>query len=169
MTDSFASSLRAGAVAGVVAGLPMSVTEVAVRALLDSPQRVPCSRTVAGLEERLHLSLSEPAHLLATTIGHVAYSALGGAVFGAVMHAAPTRRSAVVDVVAGTAFSFALQAVTYGAVLPTASILPPPPRMNRDFHVMNIVAHAAWGLAMGAAFRASKRNPLWGLSPRRSA
>lgn len=155
-TTTLASSVAAGALAGVVAAAPMSLAEVGVRALLDSDQRVPCSRTVRGLEQRLHAPLSAPAHLLATAVAHAAYSAASGALFGAVMHALP-KRSVVVDVAAGTASSLLLQAAMYGAVLPAAGIVPAPSRMNREFHVINVVAHVAFGVALGAVFHRARR------------
>ncbi|HEY1099806.1 MAG TPA: hypothetical protein VGF99_12805 [Myxococcota bacterium] len=146
------NTILKSAAAGVIAGVPMGIAAQVIHVAACVPRRIPFSRVVRGTERKLgHFFVGENTHQATTWVLHSAYSAAGGAVFGAALSTLPaTRRSVAVDVAAGTAFGLAVWGVSYLGWLPRLGIVPAASRDNARFNVMNVVAQAVFGAALGA-------------------
>lgn len=133
--------LTAGALAGLVATAPMTAAMRALWENLPEHERYPAppreivDRTTGG-------------GAAATLVGHFAYGALCGAVFGA-----GTRRS-VGD---GVVFGLGVWAASYLGLLPSLGVLRPAWKHPLRRNALMLGAHAIWGAATALACKELER------------
>ena len=135
-----------GAIAGLVATVPMTAVFVAGRAagLLRTPPPVQITDTAearAGVRD----DLNQPAFGASWAAAHLAYGAGCGAIFAAARPALPRSSTA-----AGLLFGLTVWSVSYGVAMPALGLYPSL-RRDRPTRVgVTAVAHAVFGLALAA-------------------
>jgi hypothetical protein len=80
---------------------------------------------------------------------HLAFGALGGAVFGLFRRLVPSVPGGLL----GVGFGLAIWAVSYKGWIPALGILPPPEDDRPGRPVVMIVAHVVYGLVLGRLVR----------------
>jgi uncharacterized membrane protein YagU involved in acid resistance len=145
--------LRRGAVAGLVATIPMTLTMEALRAWLPQEQARPMppreviDRTV-NKSGQGH-AVDERERIALTTIGHFAFGAAAGALFGAAF----AERSERSSVLAGIVYGLTVWAVAYGVGLPSLGLHPAAAKDTADRNEVLIASHVVWGAALGGLAR----------------
>jgi uncharacterized membrane protein YagU involved in acid resistance len=145
--------LRRGAFAGLVATIPMTLTMEALRMWLPQeqarrmPPREVIDRTVNKSGEGHAVDERERAAL--TAIGHLAFGAAAGALFGAAF----AEKSERASVLAGIAYGLTVWAVAYGVGLPSLGLHPAAPKDTADRNQVLIASHVVWGATLGRLAR----------------
>lgn len=138
-----------GAVAGVIATLPMTAAIAAARAAGLMGALPP--RQVAGSAARragVRDGLPPPVFSLAWGASHLAYGAACGALYAAVRP-----RPADAPTVLGAAYGALVWAASYGAILPALRLYPPFWRQGRGVAATMGAAHLVYGAALAAVER----------------
>jgi uncharacterized membrane protein YagU involved in acid resistance len=148
-----ALDLGIGAVAGLIATVPMTIAMLLMHRRLPWHQRYPLPpRQIVGnmahkAGVRQHLDNKEARG--ATLAAHFGYGAATGALFAPVSRALPVPR-----VVGGIAYGAAVWSVSYLGVLPALGILPPATKHPAERNALMILAHVIWGATLGLALDA---------------
>ena len=141
----------AGAVAGTLATIPMTLTMKTLHRQIPKKERKPLppeqiTMEIAediGAEDLLDEKIEREA---VTLFNHFAYGAAAGAVYAAV-----AENVDLPPALKGIGYGLAVWTGSYLGWLPLAGILPPatehPASQNRTM----IAAHVVWGAALGAA------------------
>jgi uncharacterized membrane protein YagU involved in acid resistance len=142
-----------GALAGLVATVPMSLAMKAMHEQLPPEEQYPLPPRAITEELAARAGvrgeMDEGEREAATWANHFGYGAACGALYGAL---AANRR--VPPLAAGVGFGLTVWAGSYLGWLPAAGILRPatehPPRRN----ALMIAAHVVWGAGLGLAVHA---------------
>jgi uncharacterized membrane protein YagU involved in acid resistance len=141
--------LLQGGLAGLAATAPMTLAMLAMHRRLPRHERhslpprkitIRAARRV-GLREHLGAGWQRQT---ATLTAHFAYGAAAGSLYGPLakaMHLPP--------VAGGVAFGLVVWLVSYLGLLPAVGLFPPATRESERQNVLMIVAHVAWGAALG--------------------
>jgi len=140
--------VAAGALAGVVATVPMTVTMLALKNVLPPHRRYPLPPKQVTVEvaeafgpvKRLH----DPWRTWLTGIMHFGFGGMAGAVYGPLGAAAPGPPLA-----RGVAFGVLVWGSSYLGWLPAAGILKPATEQPASRNILMIAAHVVWGAALG--------------------
>lgn len=135
----------AGAIAGTIATLPMTIAMEAIhRRLPPSQRREPIpprqltmlAADAAGLEHRM----GEPLRQAATMASHFGYGSAAGGAYAAVQPRLPGSPA-----VRGILFGLGIWAISYLGWIPAAGVLPSARRWPAGRNFMMIVTHVVWG------------------------
>ena len=144
------SPLVAGAAAGLLATVPMTLFMEALHQQLPPHERYPLppSEVVAQLTEaagaREHVE--PPEHRALTMIAHFGYGAAAGALYGPI-----ARELRPPPVRGGIAFGLAVWSASYLGLLPALGILRPATEHPARRTALMIGAHLVWGAVLGLA------------------
>ena len=135
-----------GAVAGLIATVPMTLAMRAMFRRLPRSQQYPLPprQIVTRLAHaaRVRRQLDDDERRYAARAAHFGFGTSAGAVYGAV------GRPLMPGVSGGMVFGLLVWAGSYLGWLPAAGILPPATRMPRQRNVLMIVAHLVWGASV---------------------
>ena len=143
-----------GAVAGLVATVPMTLAMLAWHRRLPVSQRY--SLPPRLITDRIAARAPLPRHAIpepgpARTLGaHFAFGAATGALFGSLDLPLRDRH----PVASGIVYGLLVWAVSYLGWVPAAGLMPPATRQPARRNVMMICAHVVWGAALGRAAKA---------------
>ena len=153
-TESVASGALKGAAAALVGGLVLRAVWGAGERLLPADQKLPSptGETVKQLAAKRGVTLSDTQQK-AAVLGMYSAVMLGwGAAFGAAQ--ARFEPPLLASSLALGAWIYALNFPKATGVLAKTGVLKPPSEQTRGQAALPIVAHAAFGLATAAAYRA---------------
>ena len=136
--------MLAGAVAGVMATVPMTAfMEYRFRQLpAEERQPLPPRQIVDNISEKSGAAseVSEGDEDAAALVGHFAYGAAAGAVFGAIGRP---------GLVSGVAYGVAVWAAGYLGYLPALGLAPGAHEEPRERAKLMFTAHLVWGACLG--------------------
>jgi hypothetical protein len=139
--------IAAGAAAGVLATLPMTVFMTTVHRRLPPGERdpLPPAKITARLEEKAGVDddLTERQHTALTLVNHFGYGGLCGAVYGLAAQRVPA------GVSTGVAFGLAVWAASYLGFLPPLGLHERATHEPVRRNAMMIGAHVVFGAALG--------------------
>ena len=149
--------MAAGALAGLVATVPMTATMLAMKNVLPPHRRYPLPPKQVTVEVAEAFGpvkdLDEPWRTLLAGIMHFGFGGMAGAVYGPLGAAAPGP-----PVARGIAFGLLVWSASYLGWLPAAGILKPATDQPTSRNILMIVAHVVWGATLGVlADRWSRR------------
>jgi uncharacterized membrane protein YagU involved in acid resistance len=151
-----------GALAGVVATLPMTLTMLRLHRLLPPEEKQPLPpRYVTdklAAETGIRDDIAEDQMTALTLLSHFAYGGLAGAVFGLIAHRVPRPLE-----LSGMAFGLLVWLDAYLGWLPLARLYPPATSQPARRNLLMIVAHLVWGITTGATtalFLNLRREPI---------
>jgi uncharacterized membrane protein YagU involved in acid resistance len=140
--------MTTGLIAGLTATAPMTVAMELMHRRLPRHEQYPLPprQITMKLADEVGLAehLDEPQRRDATLLGHFAYGALTGALYGPIAKRVPGN-----PLLKGAAFGVGLWAASYAGWLPAAGIMPPPARQPARRNALMILAHVVWGAATG--------------------
>ena len=141
-------NLGAGAVAGLVATVPMTAVMAGVRRLLplSEQQTLPPRQVTDRAVDMIGLSddMSEGEKQLATTATHLGFGATAGAGYGLLAPHLP-----LPPVVGGVAYGLAVWAGSYLGWLPALRLHKRPAAEPVRRHATMILSHVVWGTVLG--------------------
>ena len=145
------NGLLAGAVAGFVATIPMTLAMKAMHEYLPEEEKYPLpprlivenAEEAAGVERELD---EKDEHRL-TLVSHFAYGAGAGALYGASMNALDVKPNAANGVVYG----LGVWSASYLGLLPALGLLAPATEHPARRNALMIAAHVVWGASLGWA------------------
>lgn len=149
----FAVRLAKGALAGLVATVPMTVAMVLLQRLLPRHLRYPLPpeqvtlRMIADQGAISHLH--GPQRTIATGILHFGIGALGGACYSVAAKLVPAP-----SVARGIGFGLLVWLTGYMGWLPALGILRPATKHPAQRNALMIAAHVVWGSVTGLLFAA---------------
>ena len=143
------NGLITGAVAGLVATIPMTLAMKAMHSQLPAEEKYPLpprlivenAEDAAGVEEELD---EKDEHRL-TLASHFAYGSAAGAVFGAAMNAMDVKPNAA----NGVAYGLGVWTASYIGLLPALGLLAPATEHPARRNALMIAAHVVWGASLG--------------------
>jgi hypothetical protein len=141
--------LMAGAAAGLVATVPMTLAMDAMHRRLPRRQRYPLPPRI--IEQRLTRAagvepeLDEPDHVGLTLAAHFGYGTAAGSLFPLISRALPGGA-----VAKGVQYGLLVWAGSYLGLLPATGILTPATEHPRRRNALMIAAHVVWGGTLGA-------------------
>jgi len=140
------SRILIGAVAGAIATAPQSAVVWGLRAVGVYKRQAPPERVAEHLTDATVGRENVPDEWFTPVMlaQHVGFGAACGAVFGALT--AVVRPTTVAGVLAG----LAIWKASYDGWIPATGIMPPPEKDEEGRQVTMVVAHIAYGLALGA-------------------
>jgi len=141
--DSLFPKAIAGAAAGFVATLPMTITMLAIQGFVPWRHRTKLEprRVSEDMLKRVGIDdLSEKETKAATVAAHFAYGAGCGLVYGMTESALPLPQGT-----RGPLFGLAVWVASYAGWLPTLGTLPPPNRYPQSRTALLIASHLVWG------------------------
>ena len=137
-----------GALAGLVATVPMSATMLLLRRLSpetrDAPLPPETVTAQAAADVHLRDDLGEEGLKAATIVGHFAYGAAAGALV------APLAGRTPWPVASGVGLGIALWATGYLGWVPAFGLMPPATEQPAARNAVMIAAHAVWGATAAA-------------------
>ena len=136
-----------GALAGLIATVPMSLTMVALFRTLPQDERYPIAPAILTsevVERALHRHLNPPARMALTLASHFAYGASMGAVAGPF-----ARRLRLPGPFAGILAGIGVWALNYAAALPSLGLLRPEAQRPAPRRLLLFTAHLTWGVTLG--------------------
>jgi putative membrane protein len=137
-------AIARGAVAGVLATVPMSLVMVALqRALPGRREPLPPREITESLLEAADVDGNESATRALTVAGHFGYGAACGALFAPIARGVP----------AGVMFGLLVWTVSYFGLLPALQLFPPASDKPARQNALMIGAHIVWGGVLGALSR----------------
>jgi uncharacterized membrane protein YagU involved in acid resistance len=141
-------TLAAGAVAGFVATVPMTLFMEALHQRLPAHERYPLppSEIVEKLTADVGAreQVDAPEHIALTLLAHFGYGAATGAVYAPLaraLHPPP--------LLSGVTFGLAVWGASYLGLLPALGILRPATTHPARRNALMIGAHVVWGAALG--------------------
>ena len=143
-----------GAAAGFAATVPMTLAMEALRAWLPleqfrrMPPREIVDRTVEKSSEAPRIN--EEERIVITTVGHFAFGAVAGGLYGVVV--GPERSSAL----AGVGYGLTVWALAYGVGLPSLGLHPAASHDTNDRNGVLVASHIVWGAALGALLKGKR-------------
>ena len=149
----FAVRLAKGALAGLVATVPMTVTMVLLQRLLPKRLRYPLPpeqitlRVIADKGAISHLD--DPERTIATGILHFGIGTLAGAIYSVAAKLIPAP-----NVARGIGFGLLVWLTGYMGWLPALGILQPATKHPAQRNALMITAHVVWGSVTGLLFAA---------------
>jgi len=143
------NGLVAGAVAGFVATIPMTLAMKAMHEMLPEEEKYPLpprlivenAEQAAGVEEKLD---EKDEHRL-TLASHFAYGTATGAIYGAAMNAMDAEPNAM----NGVAYGLGVWTASYLGLLPAVGLLAPATEHPARRNALMIAAHVVWGASLG--------------------
>jgi uncharacterized membrane protein YagU involved in acid resistance len=146
-----------GAVAGLIATVPMTATMLAIQRMLPrlQQQRLEPRRITNDMLRRTGLKhdLSEQKREQATLVAHFGYGAAVGAGYALAEQLLPLPRG-----LRGPTYGMLVWAASYAGWLPVIGTLPPPQQRPAGRNALLIAAHLVWGLATEAVSEALERD-----------
>jgi uncharacterized membrane protein YagU involved in acid resistance len=140
--------VAAGALAGLVATVPMTATMLGLKNVLPPHRRYPLppKQVTVELAEAVGpvKRLQEPWRTWLAGIMHFGFGGMAGAVYGPLGAAAPGPPLA-----RGVAFGLLVWSTSYLGWLPAAGILKPATDQPASRNILMIAAHVVWGAALG--------------------
>lgn len=137
-----------GALAGLLATLPMTVAMELMHRQLPAWERYPLppSEITERVTDELGLQegMTEEDHLALTLVNHFAYGAAAGALYDPLMRHVP-----LPPAMRGVAFGLGVWTVSYLGLLPALGILRPATKHPAERNALMISAHVVWGAALG--------------------
>jgi hypothetical protein len=141
-------TLLAGAAAGCVATVPMTLVMEALHRTLPREEEAPLpprqitsrAADAVGIED----DLSERQKRQLTLVAHYGYGTAAGAVYGALAPHVP-----LPPVVRGVAFGLTVWAGSYLGLLPATGLLHSATRERAERNALMIAAHIVWGGVLG--------------------
>ncbi|HXG83004.1 MAG TPA: DUF1440 domain-containing protein [Pyrinomonadaceae bacterium] len=138
----------AGALAGTLATIPMTLTMVALHRLIPKKERKPLPPKQITMEIAEDVGVSEVLDEeieqdTVSFINHFAYGAATGAAYAAVAEKVDFPPAAL-----GVGYGLAVWAGSYLGWLPLAGILPSATEHPASQNAMMITAHVVWGAAL---------------------
>lgn len=151
---SLADAAVRGALAGAIGGAAMMVAmKMEQKALLPEGERMepPPKQLVETVAERQGVGLSDKQVMAAGMGVHMGYSALWGAIYGAVQN-----RLHPPDLLHGLLLGGLVYAANFPAwgLLPRLGVLSPPSEQPMDRAAIPLVAHMVFGVATAKTFQA---------------
>jgi len=150
--------LLAGAIAGTVATVPMTVVMKALQGAAPSARRqsLPPRQITMELARRAGIAgeLGAAGRDAATTVSHFGYGGSVGAFYPALAERLPGP-----TLVKGALFGIGVWAASYLGWLPAAGILRPATREPAGRNAMMIASHVVWGAALAAVSERLRRAP----------
>lgn len=152
--SSLAGRMMRGMAAGCVATAPMTVAMYAVEALLPREDRLPSLKEPALISRRVFAAadvrddMSRDQEEALIWLGHFAYGATCGAIYGAAVDG-PARRS----LVSGAVLGLTVWGLSYAGWLPAAGLLRFPTRRPADRSAELILSHLVWGVGTVVALK----------------
>ena len=150
MRSQIARDAAAGALAGLIATVPMTIAMLAMHRRLPWHERYPLPprQIVAKLAHatglRKHLDNDEEQG--ATLAAHFGYGSATGALFAPIARELPFPR-----VLSGIGYGLAVWTVSYLGVLPALRILRPATEHPPERNALMILAHVVCGASLGLA------------------
>jgi uncharacterized membrane protein YagU involved in acid resistance len=140
-----------GALAGLVASLPMAAVMMGLNRLLPSRGRTLIEPYRALPPKEITLEIAERVGApevvrpgrrwgLATWLGHMGYGAATASLYPLL-----TRRLNLPNVIRGMLFAMLVWAGSYLGWLPAFDVLPPATQQTRRRNVVMILSHLSWG------------------------
>jgi hypothetical protein len=156
------TNLIAGAVAGLLASLPMSFSMNLMHRMLPEAEKYPLPprEITLAASERVGLGKlvrEDPLKTVATGAGHFAYGSLGGAAYAQLSKQLPFP-----TVIKGLIFALAYWAVGYLGWIPAAGLLSPATRHPPKRTALTITAHLVYGCLTAILFNALTKNKRMG-------
>ena len=146
-----------GALAGLIATVPMTLFMLACHKRLPVSQRYPLPPSLITQRAFGHYAVPLPVPMpnpLSTLAAHFAFGAVTGALF-ALAPAALRRHPATT----GIGYGLAVWAGSYLGWVPGLQLMPPATRQPSSRNAMMIAAHVVWGTALGLALEALRSRP----------
>ena len=151
-SDLMLRKLLQGALAGLTATAPMSISMVVGWSLLPRREKYPLPPRLiteqlaeqVGVEDQL----SEPQLVGLTVLSHFGYGAVFGAIYALIEYQIPLHFS-----LKGALAGLALWAGSYLGWLPALGFLTPATRHPWRRNLLMIVAHVVWGVVLGEGLR----------------
>ena len=141
-----------GALAGVIATVPMSISMQAGWMLLPTREKYPLPPRLITerVAERVGIEddLSEAQLVTVSILSHFGYGAVTGAIYALFEQKIPLRREAK-GIIAG----LLVWILSYLGWIPAMGILRPATQHPRHRNIVMILAHLVWGLALGKSMR----------------
>jgi hypothetical protein len=147
-----------GALAGLIATVPMTVFMLACHKRLPVYQRYPLPPSLITQRAFGHYALPWPGPMpnpLSTLAAHFAFGAVTGALFAL----APAALRRQYPAAAGIGYGLAVWAGSYLGWVPGLRLMPPATRQPASRNAMMIAAHIVWGTALGLALEALRSRP----------
>jgi hypothetical protein len=146
--------LAKGALAGLIATVPMTLFMLACHRNLPPAQRYPLPPSLIAKRSFGGIALpGKPApmpNLAATLASHFGFGAATGALFAA----APASLQREYPVGTGIAYGLCVWAASYLGWVPVLGLMPPATRQPTARNAMMIAAHVVWGATLGVALNA---------------
>jgi uncharacterized membrane protein YagU involved in acid resistance len=143
------SNVLRGAVGGLVATIPMTLTMQALRAWLPREQArpLPPREVIDHTVEKSGAgrAVDEDGRNAITAVGHFAFGAAAGALFGMIESPKSTRSA----IFAGAAYGLTVWGLAYGVGLPSLGLHPAAADDTTDRNELLIASHIVWGAALG--------------------
>ena len=138
--------LEIGALAGVAATGPMTMTMTAMHRLLPAAEQHSLApRHIAEtLADRTVGRLSERKRFALTLASHFAYGGSAGAPYALLNRYIP-----LPPAVSGSVYGLLVWAASYLGFLPALGIFPSAMQETRRRNVLMVVAHLVWGASLG--------------------
>lgn len=157
-SDSLAGRVVRGMAAGCAATAPMTLAIYAIEATLPREQRLPSLKEPALLSRMMFdaadvrddLERDEEEALI--WLGHFAYGAACGAIYGAAAKG-PARH----HVASGALLGLAVWGLSYAGWIPAVGLLPRPTKRPAGRVAEFVAAHLVWGAATVLALRVMER------------
>jgi hypothetical protein len=145
-----------GALAGLLATVPMSVFLLAMQRLMPRHERYPLppfGQITNSLANKLGLGFTKnsPPHRAVTGAAHFSYGSAAGAVYASLP--SPLRRRPA-PWLSGLLFGLGIWFASYMGWLPALRILPPADHQPRERAAVMVIAHLVWGLVTGVLVNA---------------
>jgi Protein of unknown function (DUF1440) len=149
----FVARLGKGALAGLVATVPMTVAMIGLQRLLPRHLRYPLPPeqvTLRVIKDKGAFShLDDPERTIATGMLHFGIGALGGACYSVAAKLIPAP-----SVPRGIGFGLLVWLTGYMGWLPALGILQPATKHPAPRNALMITAHVVWGTVTGLVFAA---------------
>jgi uncharacterized membrane protein YagU involved in acid resistance len=151
------NNIVAGAIAGFIATIPMSVAMAAMHVLLPRKEQYPLPPkeittaivAKAGVKE----NLGEPERRALSLAAHFAYGALTGAVYGPL-----SEKTSLSGTTGGIGYGVFVWAASYLGLLPAMRILTPATEHPARRNALMISAHVIWGACLGVLLERTKED-----------
>lgn len=145
-------NLLSGALAGLVATLPMTASMEAMFRFLPRHEQYPLppGEITAKVTDELGMSrqIDSQQHFALTLFNHFAYGAAAGSLYGVATGALQPNMK-LAPALKGIAWGIVVWTVSYLGLLPALGVLRPATRHPRRRNVLMIVAHVVWGSVLG--------------------